>query len=112
MKIDRYRFGEIVIDGKSYSSDIMLVAGRVAEWWRKAGHEVAVADLTEIIAAGPEILIIGTGAYGAVRIHPETASYLAEKGIELIASPSQQACDKYNELHVKHRLAAAFHLTC
>jgi hypothetical protein len=112
VKIDRYRFGEIVISGESYSHDIMLVAGRVVKWWRRTGHEVAVVDLTEIIAAGPEVVIIGTGAYGAVRILPETGSFLASKGIKLIALPSQQACEKYNELRSKHQVAAAFHLTC
>lgn len=112
MKIDSYRFGEIVINGKRYSHDVMVFPACVTRWWRKTGHEVAVADLNEIIAAGPEILIIGTGAYGAVRILPETESFVASKGIKLIAVPSQQACERYNELRSKHQVAAAFHLTC
>ena len=112
MKIENYRFGEVIINGKSYTSDVIVFPDRVVQWWRKAGHAVAIADLGEVIKAGPEILIIGTGAYGAVRIFPEVENFMASKGVKLIAVPSQQACERYSQLNREHRVVLALHLTC
>lgn len=112
MQIDSYRFGEIVVGGKKYTDDLIILPERVLSWWRKRGHAVEAADLKEVVEAKPEILVIGTGAYGAVRVPPEVSEFLSLKGITLIALPSPQACEKYNQLCPKHHLAAAIHLTC
>jgi len=110
--IDSYRFGTIVVDGKKYTEDIIVFPDRIASWWRQAGHTVAVADVKEMAAAAPEILIIGTGAYGAVRVLPEVESFLSAKGIKLLALPTREACERYNRLRDKHSVVAALHLTC
>ncbi|MEW6447545.1 MAG: MTH938/NDUFAF3 family protein [Bacillota bacterium] len=112
MKIDSYRFGEIVIGGKKYTEDVIILPGRVISWWRKRGHTVEVSDLNEAAGAEPEILIIGTGAYGAVRVLPEVNDFLSLKGIKLTVLPSPQACERYNRLSTQHRIVAALHLTC
>ncbi|MGQ9512770.1 Mth938-like domain-containing protein [Thermodesulfitimonas sp.] len=112
MKIDGYRFGEIIIDGRRYTSDVLIMPDKVLSWWRKAGHAVAVADLVEAISVQPEFLIIGTGAYGVVRVLPEVKSFLAREGVVLIAAPTAEACCRYNELAAKHRVVAGLHLTC
>ncbi|MEW5762735.1 MAG: MTH938/NDUFAF3 family protein [Bacillota bacterium] len=112
MRIDGYRFGEIVIGGKKYTSDVVVLADRVALWWRQKGHTVVPADLQEILAAHPEFLVIGTGAHGAVRVLPEVKDFLAAREIKLVTLPTGEACKRYNELREKHRVAAALHLTC
>ena len=112
MRIESYRFGEIIIDGKRYTSDVLILPDRVLSWWRKAGHAVTVADLAEAIAARPEMIILGTGAYGVVRIAPEVEKFLAAEGIQLVAAPTGEACQKYNVYAGKHRVAAGLHLTC
>ena len=39
MRIDRYAFGNIVIDGKAYTKDVIIFPDRVySPWWRKDGH--------------------------------------------------------------------------
>jgi len=54
MRIQSYRFGEIVIEGRKYRDDLMVFADRVrAGWWRKEGHLLQVVDLTEALAAEP-----------------------------------------------------------
>jgi hypothetical protein len=45
-------------------------------------------------------------------VDPELVSYLNDKGIELVARPTREACRSLNELTGKRRLAAALHLTC
>ena len=62
MNTTAYRFGQIDIDGQSYHSDVIITPeGVIASWWREHGHGVAAGDLAEIIAAKPEILVVGTG---------------------------------------------------
>ncbi|MEW6173339.1 MAG: Mth938-like domain-containing protein [Bacillota bacterium] len=112
MKISSYGFGEVVVDGKRYTEDIIIFPQRVAEWWRKQGHVVEIADLKEAILVKPQVVILGTGAYGAVRIRPEVEKYLNSENVRLIALPTREACARYNELHKQNLVVAALHLTC
>ncbi|RDV83947.1 Mth938-like domain-containing protein [Ammonifex thiophilus] len=113
MRVDKYSFGEVIVEGKTYHQDILIFPDRVLSWWRQRGHEVALSDLTEALKVHPEVLVIGTGAYGVVRVLPEVKSSLAERGIDLIALPTAEACRKYNELLAQgKRVVAALHLTC
>ena len=59
-KIDSYRFGEIVIDGRRHSKDVIIYPDRVrGHWWRKEGHFLALEDLAEVLQAPPEVLVVG-----------------------------------------------------
>ncbi len=112
-KIDSYRFGQIEIDGRCYYDDVIIFPDRVqAGWWREEGHALRRADLWEVVRAQPEVLIVGTGAYGAMRIPSETERYLREKGIRLIARRTEEACRLYNQMCGTSRVVAALHLTC
>ncbi len=111
--IDSYYFGHIVIDGKEYTSDLIIFPDRVKDhWWRKSGHSLTVEDIGEIIQAQPEILIIGCGASGVLKIPVETKNYIQEQGIQLIAEETKKACEMYNHLCKEKRLIAGLHLTC
>lgn len=112
MHIDFYNFGQITIDGQQYKSDLIIYPDRIKNWWRKEGHQVYLKDLQEVLKEKPEILIIGTGASGLVEIPAETREYLAAQKIELIAQPTEQACQTYNRVSPKKKVIAALHLTC
>ena len=111
--IDSYSFGKIVIGGKTYTSDVILYPDKVDEsWWRKDGHLLQKEDLIDVIQYNPEVLIVGTGAYGLMKVPDETKQFLEAKEIELIAEETGKACKTYNELKEKRKVIAAFHLTC
>jgi hypothetical protein len=113
MHIDSYRFGEIIIQGKKYTSDVIIFPSRVhSQWWRKEGHELQPEDLKMVVAERPEAVVIGTGSHGAMQISPETRRYLEKQGIELIAQVTAQACRTYNQLRESRKVVAALHLTC
>lgn len=114
MGIEEYRFGRITVDGKSYTDDIKIVDGKVKpDWWRKAGHSVETSDIQDVLAAGPEIFVLGTGASGRVRVPEEFKTMLAQRGIKLIAEPTEQAVNTYDRLISQGKnVAAGFHLTC
>ncbi|KPV62031.1 MAG: hypothetical protein AOA65_2069 [Candidatus Bathyarchaeota archaeon BA1] len=112
--IDSYDFGQIVIDGRRYTKDLIIFPDRVRDgWWRREGHRLDVVDLKEVLQEKPEVLIVGTGYSGLMRVPPETKDYLKSRGIELIAQRTEQACKTYNRhLQLRRRVVAAFHLTC
>jgi hypothetical protein len=113
MHIDSYEFGAIVIDGRTYRSDLLIWPGRIKpDWWRLEGHLLQLPDITEALAAAPQVLVVGTGAYGNLVVAPELAAHLQEQGIDLLAVPTGEACRSLNALAGKRRLAAALHLTC
>ena len=114
MRIQRYRFGEIIIDNKKYNSDLIIYPDRVkSNWWRKTGHELCLSDIKEVIEFNPEIIVIGTGANGIMRVLDETEKVIKEKKIELIILKTDQACNIFNELMMKNKkIVACLHLTC
>ena len=112
-KIDSYRFGLIVVNGKHYTSDVIIFPDRVDDsWWRKTSHQVRLDELSEVIAEKPEVLIVGTGASGLMRVLPEVEQSLEAQGIKLIVEPTSEACNIYNQLCHSQRVVAALHLTC
>jgi hypothetical protein len=113
MKIEHYSFGRITIDGKTYTSDVIIYPGRVdSSWWRKEGHYLQVVDLVDVINAKPEVLIIGTGYSGVMVVPKETVSHLESKGIEVHVARSEKAVEIFNKLQKEKLVIAALHLTC
>ncbi|MGB9722558.1 MAG: Mth938-like domain-containing protein [Chloroflexia bacterium] len=114
MEIESYDFGRIVIAGRTYTSDLILLPDRVLpNWWRREGHELHPDDLKEVLEAHPQVLVVGTGYVGRMRILPQSEALLSVQGIRLIAQDTRAACRTYNELHrAGGQVAAALHLTC
>jgi hypothetical protein len=111
--IESYEFGRIVIKGKSYATDVIIYPDRVEDhWWREEGHSLSPVDLWTVVQAKPEVLVIGTGYSGLMRILPETEKYLRQQGIRLIAERTTEAVRIYNQLCQSTRVVAALHLTC
>ena len=114
MRIDHYSFGSITIDGKEYSSDVIIYSERVdSSWWRQEGHNLEPADLTDIVKAKPDILIVGTGFYGVMSVPEETLSFLKSHGLEVQVMPTKKAVELFNDVQGKAKsCVAALHLTC
>lgn len=112
--ITAYKFGGMEIDGKPYSQDVIILRDRIiASWWRKEGHLLQPEDMSEIIHDRPEILVVGQGAFGEMKISDGAKALLKENGIELAHSNTEPACRIYNEYKAAgKKVAGAFHLTC
>jgi hypothetical protein len=112
--IERYSFGSITVDGRLYSSDLKIIGNRViADWWRQSGHVVDVDDVRDILAAGAEVVVFGTGSSGLMRVEDRLRAELEARGITLVAEPTAAAVDIFNRLLAEGRdVAAGFHLTC
>jgi len=114
VRIDSFSFGSITIDGEDYVHDLLLLPPRVISgWWRKEGHSVSVRDLAQVTAYHPEILVVGTGVPGMMRVPESTIRDMESTGIKMEVYPTQQACSRLNNLLEKEeKVAGALHLTC
>jgi len=113
--IDTYSFGRMIIDGRKYTKDLWILPNGeiVCPWWRITGHELVLADIEELMAARPDLLIIGTGANGVMRLAPGLESVLRARGIRTVVLPTAEAVERYNSLRGEDSgIAACFHLTC
>lgn len=114
MKIESPGFGSIVIDGRRYNRDVIVLHGEVRpDWWRKEGHGLYPEDISEVLAARPEVFVLGCGWYGALKVSPETRRAFEEAGIRLVCRPTPEACQELTRLLAEGVDAAGgFHLTC
>jgi hypothetical protein len=113
MCIDSYEFGRIVINGRAYSQDLILLPEEIQDsWWREQSHLLQIGDIPKILAAKPEVLIVGQGQPGKMEVDAALTRHLQEQGIELLVMPTAQAITTFNSLAGKRTVAAALHLTC
>jgi len=111
-RIEEYRFGRVVVDGREETRDVIVLPERVVRnWWRAEGHALVLADLADILDELPETLVVGTGAFGRMRPDPRLAGELGKRGVALEALPTEEAVRRYGQLDPA-RTAAALHLTC
>ena len=114
MHIDAYEFGRIVIDGREYSGDCLILKGVVRpDWRRRESHRLLPEDLPAILEAKPAVLVVGCGAFDRMTVSPAARQTLESSDIRLETLDTRRAVDRFNELTEQHTdVAGAFHLTC
>lgn len=114
IKIESYRFGCMVIDGRTFTKDLIIYSGHVeANWWRAEGHCLQFDDLkAHLEPAQVKILVVGTGQFGMMKVPDALRDRLAKMNIQLVAEKTTQAVVQFNQFGDANGLMAAFHLTC
>jgi hypothetical protein len=119
--IEKYKFGQITIDGKNYNHDVEVRwTGEVLKWWRKESHVIDVEDVKRAIEARPDTIVIGTGESGVAKVTAEAQKFIKEKGIRLIIDLTEQATKTFNiicaesieEEGEQDKVIGLLHLTC
>ncbi|MDY6778846.1 MAG: Mth938-like domain-containing protein [Candidatus Nanohaloarchaea archaeon] len=109
--IDSYQFGEIVINGTTYSNDLIILPDQIhTDWWRDEGHVLKPQDLQLLQSSDIDRLIIGTGRSGRMEVPERTRTFLKELGIQPSIHPTAEACREFQ--HAGEDTGAALHLTC
>lgn len=75
-------------------------------------HLLIEEDIKEILDYKPELLIIGTGAYGLMKVDDSLKRKLKELGIEFIINKTSEAVNEYNKIYKDKKVVAALYLTC
>ncbi len=115
LKIERYSFGTMVISSSRYSSDLKILGNRIIyPWWRRKGHLVEIEDVEDLLESSIEVLVIGKGDPGMMKVSNSLKQELEERDIRLIELPTAEAAKVFNELTARDRgiIGAGFHLTC
>jgi len=111
------KFGEIEVEGKRYTHDVVIEGGKVRkrkkgpskEFREKFGHTPLSAG--EQIPWGGKRLIVGTGAHGALPVMDEVLAEAKRRRIEVIAAPTLEVCRLLEEVK-EGQAYAILHCTC
>jgi hypothetical protein len=117
LKAKLVTFGEILIEGDRYTSDVVVDGGRIRR--RRKGPSKALRHLfghtplsvAEDLPWGGKRLIVGTGADGALPVAPEVYQEGARRRIAIEALPTRDACRLLAELEPED-VYAVLHVTC
>jgi hypothetical protein len=97
MRIDRFTFGSVRMDGVIYENDVVIARGRVRKRKKKSsrpfrdvfGH--TPVSIEENIPWDCRRLVVGTGADGALPVMDEVKQEAARRGVELMTVPTGEA---------------------
>jgi hypothetical protein len=112
--IDSTRFGSITVDGKVYESDVIITwEWKVKEARTDVRHVVGKADLMKLLFERPDMMIIGTGQNGGMKVAEGVRKFVKEKKLKILIVPTPDAVVKFNQLAQEGvRVAAYMHVTC
>ncbi len=112
--IDACAFGHMTVNGKEYDEDLMLFPDHIKDhWWRDEGHVLKISDLQEVIAYRPQLVVIGTGAAGRMKVQPAVRDCLHQNNIMCIEEKTADAAAVFNKkMQEGANVVGVFHLTC
>jgi hypothetical protein len=116
MRIDRFVFGSIRIDGVTYEHDVIIDRGKIRARKKKPskpfrddfGH--TPLSVKERIPWDCRRLVVGTGANAALPVMDDVRREADRRRVELLALPTVEAIEA---LHIGPRdTNAILHVTC
>lgn len=117
-KIQGTSFGSITVGKQVYPHDVLIrLNGQVKKRKKKlskaiygTSHMISLDEAQHIYQDDAELLIIGTGQNGMVKLSDEAASFLAEKNCNVKLLPTPKALEVWNQ--TEDAAIAVFHVTC
>ena len=116
MRIDRFTFGSVRIDGMIYGHDVVIAHGRVRKRKKKSSKPFRDAfghtpvSIEENIPWDCRRLVIGTGADGALPVMDAVKQEAARREVELMIMPTGEAIQAL--LAERRDTNAILHVTC
>ena len=87
------------MNGEEHRRDLIILPERVIpDWRREQGHRLSLTDLREVIEYGPDILVVGTGAGGVMKVPRDVIDELTNRGIEVVTARAGKAVLEYNKM--------------
>jgi hypothetical protein len=116
MKWGKCRSGRLKVDGKKYTTDVVLDRGELRKREKKPsrpfrdrfGH--TPVSPAEAIPWGCKRLVIGTGMQGRLPVMDEVAAEARRRGVELVTCPTPEAVQLLRENPADTN--AILHVTC
>lgn len=117
--INSTKFGEIVVDGEKYGQ-VLIIGDAVFERNEEklqelfgTTHQIGDWEIEALLKENPEIVIIGTGQEGVLKVEKDFLEQMEKAGIEVITAATPKAMGIYNEkAEEDKRVNALIHTTC
>lgn len=116
MRIERFAFGSIQIDGETYEQDVVIDRGQIRLRKKKPSKQFrdqfghTPLSLEEKIPWKCGHLVIGTGAQGALPVMAEVLDEAGRRGVELTAVRTEKAIELLSR--AGRDTNAVLHITC
>jgi len=105
-RVTGYGAGYVAINGVRHEAHLLVTAERLIPWEIDRFEALSAEHFGDVLALGPEIVILGTGA--AQRFpRPEQVRALTAAGVGLEVMDSKAACRTYNILMAEGRKVVA-----
>jgi hypothetical protein len=119
LKIDHCEFGEIIINGKKFHQ-ILISKNKVLERDEKrleetfnSSHFIGDWEKELLFSNNPDVIIIGNGYQGILKVDESLIKEAQEKNIKLIINFTPEAVSLYNQLVEKVEIVnCLIHTTC
>lgn len=117
LSIASFKWGQIVDSSGRVFRDARLFPGGVEEWdWRRTGtrHDpgIQISDLTDLVAAGPDVVILSRGVDLVLQVPQATIEYARMHAATVLVLQSEEAVAEYNRRIANERVVALVHSTC
>jgi hypothetical protein len=111
VKINSFHFGSLTINNKTYKNDMTIHwDGELNP--RESSHTVSKEDMIDFLLKGPEVIVVGTGIAGNVKIDKDAENFLRLKNVELIIKKTPEAVEEFNKISKQKKVIALMHVTC
>jgi hypothetical protein len=116
MRIDKFSFGTIQIDGETYDQDVVIDRGKVRPRKKKpskpfrAQYGHTPLSVAEKIPWKCKRLVVGTGEQGALPVMPAVLAEAERRGVEVVAVPTAKAIQLLTR--EQDGTNAVLHITC
>jgi len=94
----------------SLSGEIRKRKKKLSKQKYGTAHIISKAEAKSVFEKGCDLLIVGAGQQGQVRLSPEASEYLAKKGCAVVLQPTQEAIRRFNQSTA--RKIGLLHVTC
>ena len=117
-KIDKTKFGSIIVNGEKFDYDILIrLNGKVEKRKKKlskevfgTSHIISLAEVEYIYEDGAEDIIIGSGQSGMASLSDEAVEFFTQKKCQVELLPTPEAIHIWNK--AKGSTIGLFHITC
>jgi hypothetical protein len=107
----------VTVSSHGSFKDVKLFPGGAREWdWGETGtsHSPGIqpSDVQELLDHGVDVVILGTGMFGRLKVCPETLDILEAQSVEVRMLKTEDAVREYNEVRGQEAVGALIHSTC
>ena len=112
VNIEFVKFGEVMVDGKVYYSDMIVWWDGEIEFLPK-DHMLDMKVFARLLRKNPDMVVVGKGQVGMVVVSDDVKHKAKDRGIKIFEETSAKAADIFNGMVSTGKKVVAFiHTTC